>query len=176
MICHALHVALMSNSTVTYPPDKFAKWREEREAAKALREERVAKLKEEMKAQAEARAETEGEFLQRRQGLLARMEKAKAFVDTLAEKLTEIEMVSEEVEDAEPPAPAAVVKLDDQQLVEKLMLSIQGKIGDATLWSEVLAALRGREPALLDELEEGVEDVEVAAVVSYHFQRARCVL
>ena len=37
----------------------------------------------------------------RRQVLLARMEKAKAFVDALAEKLAEIEMVSEEVEDAE---------------------------------------------------------------------------
>jgi hypothetical protein len=137
-------------------------------------------LKEEMKAQATARVDkdfsVERGFLQKRQELLARMEKAKAFVDALAEKLAEIEMVSEEVEDAEPPAPAAVVKLDDQQLVEKLMLSIQGKTGDAALWSEVLAALRGREPALLDELEEGVEDVEVAAVVSYHFQRARCVL
>lgn len=158
---------------------KWEKWKEDREAAKAAREERVAKLKEEMQEKAKVRAdkdfsaETEGGFLQRRQGLLARMEKAKAFVDTLAEKLTEIEMVSEEVEDAEPPAPAAVVKLDDQQLVEKLMRSIQGKAGDAALWAEVLAALRAREAGpLLEELEEDAQDVEVAAVVSYHYQRA----
>ena len=158
---------------------KLEKWKEDRLAAKTVREERVAKLKEAMQAQAKVRAdkdfsaETEGGFLQRRQGLLARMEKAKAFVDTLAEKLAEIEMVSEEVEDAEPPAPAAVVKLDDQLLVEKLMRSIQGKAGDAALWAEVLAALRAREAGpLLEELEEGAQDVEVAAVVSYHCQRA----
>ena len=64
-------------------------------------------------------------------------------------------MVSEEVEDAEPPAPAATVKLDDQQLMEKLVASIQGKEGDPALWTEVLAGLRTREAGpLLDELEQ----------------------
>jgi len=91
----------------------------------------------------------------------------------LAERLKEVEMVSEEVEDAEPPAPAATVKLDDQQLMEKLVASIQGKEGDPALWTEVLAGLRTREAGpLLDELEEGQAEVEVAAVVSYHFKLA----
>jgi hypothetical protein len=104
----------------------------------------------------------------------------------LAERLKEIEMVSEEVADAEPPAPAAIVKLDDQLLVEKLVASIEGKQvthlgvvrtvikeGDVALWAEVLAGLRTREAGpLLDALEEGQEEVELVAVVSYHFKLA----
>ena len=59
----------------------------------------------------------------------------------------------------------------------RLHISVYATSGTAGLWAEVLAALRGREAgALLDELEEGAEEVQVAAVVSYHYQRARCVL
>ena len=65
---------------------KLQQVKDARAAAKAAREEHVAKLKEEMKAQVAARTEkdfsveTEGSLLKRRQGLLARMENSKAFI------------------------------------------------------------------------------------------------
>jgi hypothetical protein len=111
-----------------------------------------------------------------------------------AEKLKEIEPELEDVEGAEPPEPAQIVKLEDQKLVLKLgtyftcftgtrvqimtpkalaVGAIQGKAGDAALWAEVLAGLRAREAgALLEPLEEGAQEMEVEAVVSYHFARA----
>jgi len=91
----------------------------------------------------------------------------------ISEKLAEIEMVSGEVEEPEAGQPAAIVKIEDQQLVEKLIASIQGKMGDGVLWAEVLAAMRTREAgALLEELEEGAPETDVAAVVSYHVELA----
>merc|ERR1719199_300116 len=147
------------------------------EAAQEQCEEVLAKAKEEMKEKVAARmekhfsAETTGSLLQRRQALLTLMEKCKDFVLTFAEKLKEIEVATEPIEgaeEAEPRVPTAVVKLDDQQLVEKLLASIQGEQGNAELWTQTLAALRTREAgALLDEVAEGEEDVPVASVVSY---------
>ena len=42
-----------------------------------------------------------------------------------------------------------------------------------SLWIEVLAALRTREAGpLLEELEDGAQDSDVGAIVSYHFAKA----
>ena len=168
----------------------------QREADKEAREEAMAKTKAEMKEKVAARtardfsAETQGSLLQRRAEVLKRMEAAKAFVLALAEKLTEIEVATEDVEgaaEAEPRVPVATVKRDDQQLVEKLMAAVTstetrstairdgkvvaavtGSAGDQVLWAEVLAALRAREAGpLLDALEDGATEVAVEDVVSY---------